>query len=131
MQTEIVKLKKVAREVKTKQSEVESNRDEVSVLQAQVEHLEKTLKRVDDKCVETKQSKHVKEEAASRAINALRGELVALQDELAKIKEERRRAEVLKADLDSEVSTTTHSLPTDTNTIQTAIHAERERDSPP
>jgi predicted nucleic acid-binding Zn-ribbon protein len=103
LQAEILKLKKVAREMKGKQTDAEAQKQEVSTLQSQVEHLERSVKRADERCSETKQGKYVKEEAATRAINTLRSELSSMQDELSRVKDERRVADIRKGELEAEV----------------------------
>lgn len=103
VQSEINKLKKVAREVKGKQTEAENTKNELSTLQSQLEHLERSVKRADEKCAETKQTKYVKEEAASRAVQALRAEFTSLHEDIVRAREERAGAEVRKASMEAEV----------------------------
>jgi hypothetical protein len=99
----VLKLKKAAREAKAKRAESETARGEVGSLAGQEEHLEKSLRRGEERHEELQRMKYISDEASSRAATTLRRELSDLNAEIARAREARRAADARKAVIDGEV----------------------------
>lgn len=102
LETELNKQKRVARDVKTRQGEVDTMETELASLKAQAEHLTRNIARAEARLSETQETTSAKEEAVARATDTARTELHILQEEVTRAKETKREVEVRKAELDAE-----------------------------
>ncbi|RYG51878.1 hypothetical protein EON66_10305 [archaeon] len=108
MQGEIMKLKKATKDVKNKQAECETRHADAAALETQADRCEKSVKRAEERAVEIKSSRSVKEAAATRAVVSMREELQHMQSSILAAQDARRGAEMRKAELEAEVRT--HAL---------------------
>lgn len=99
-----MKLKRAAREAKSRKEAADASKQEDAALASQVEHLEKTLKRGEERHEELQRAEYISDEASHRTAKTLRTELAALNEEIARAREARRAADARKAEIDGEVS---------------------------